>query len=751
METIRVGLRAQNLPSTENSVLSLFCFSSMKMTFKERIAGALKFLMSGPRQSFFGGIISPGKITRRVSAEQDPYSNFAGWTYFAIDKIAERVANIEFELYQLSKKGEVEEVEDHEVLSLLYRANPIMTKAHMMYLLSVYFKLWGAAPIFKERIGRKVVNLYPMRPDLLKMRQNENGDIVAWEYWVGGKMVQFDKEDVLYILRPDPKNPIKGYGNFQAAAIEIDADTAAVVWNKYFFENNAEPGGVLETDQSLSDETFERLKKTWYARYGGSSNAGKTAILEAGLKWKATEQTGKEAGYIETRAFNRDTILTLFGVPKGLFIADDVNLANAEVAENIFLSQTVDPMMRWFVDHINEFLLPEFGDNLLLSYESPVKEDRSQKLEEAKAGTNSWQTINETRKAYNLPPVDGGDVLYLPFSLAPMGELQISDGGEKRLELRVKANVPSRKQEKIKRMILAKTHFKRKMIERISEKAADKIIQKSKKFIVTNLKFKSDGDSDSHENVHSALVSERKIYLKNVSKREKSFREKLVKLFSDQEAEVKKRLEEEGVPKSQKSPREWLERVVSVLKTNVLADILRGEYFESINEGALSIAGILGADMVDIGGTPEVVDYLRRMPNKFSSAINETTMNALRAQLSEGADAGESMAQLSDRVAAVFDDARSYRTDRIARTEVGRAQNFGRFGEMKALGVEERVWMAIFQDTRDSHAAAHGQKVGINSLFSVGGYDCMYPQDSGLPASESINCQCSVSPYIPKL
>ena len=730
------------------------------MQFKQRIIGAVKFLLggSGNMQSLFGGVVSNGRMTRRVSAEADPYANFAGWTYFALDKIADRVAGIKFELYELTRNGDVEELTDHELLALLDRANPIMTKTDFVYFLAIFIKMWGAAPIYKERLNGKTTNLWPLRPDLLKMKQNANGDIVAWEYWVGGKSTSFRPEDVLYLKKADLKFPYHGYGAMQATALEIDADTAAVVWNKYFFENHAEPGGVLETEKVLSDETFNRLQRTWEARYKGAGNAGKMAILESGIKWHATETTGREAGYIQTREFNRDTIITMLGVPKGVAIADDVNLANAEVAARTFSKETIDPLMRLITDQLNEFLVPEFGDNLLLKYENPVHEDRTLMLEEVKAGVNMWMTVNEARDKYRLAPLDGGDAVYMSLGVAP----QIGDDAQavdttvladtsKMLKL-VPQKVMSRKQMEIKKQILARTHFKRSFVTRLSEKAMAKIEAKVKdgqKIKVKNLVFKT-SDQDLESRTPEVLNVERKAYLANAVKREKAFAIKCKKAFTDQEVECKAKLETEGLPKGKKSFSDWVDRIVSVVKFDALLKILQGEYEDGIDEGAVAVSGILGQDPIDISSSSSTVEFLKTMPDKFATAVNDTTIEALRTQLSTGVEAGESISQLADRVGSVFDTARDSRSVMIARTEVGRGNGFGRLEEMKAMGTEEQVWMAIFSNTRDTHAEAHGQTVKVGDPFDIGGYDAMYPRDGSLPPEEAINCQCSASP-VPNL
>ncbi|MBU2060114.1 MAG: phage portal protein, partial [Gammaproteobacteria bacterium] len=55
-----------------------------------------------------------------------------GWVYACTNVIAEEVAGIELKLFEV-KKNKVEEVQEHDALDLLYRANNFTTKFDLFY------------------------------------------------------------------------------------------------------------------------------------------------------------------------------------------------------------------------------------------------------------------------------------------------------------------------------------------------------------------------------------------------------------------------------------------------------------------------------------------------------------------------------------------------------------------------------------------------------------------------------------------
>ena len=62
------------------------------------------------------------------------------------------------------------------------------------------------------------------------------------------------------------------------------------------FSNGAVTSGVLRTEQTLSDQAYERLKKDFEERHTGLGNAHRPMILEMGLDWKSMALNAEEIG-----------------------------------------------------------------------------------------------------------------------------------------------------------------------------------------------------------------------------------------------------------------------------------------------------------------------------------------------------------------------------------------------------------------------------------------------------------------------
>jgi SPP1 gp7 family putative phage head morphogenesis protein len=142
---------------------------------------------------------------------------------------------------------------------------------------------------------------------------------------------------------------------------------------------------------------------------------------------------------------------------------------------------------------------------------------------------------------------------------------------------------------------------------------------------------------------------------------------------------------------------------------------------------------------------PAVARFIERRAQRFAQEVNETTWNSLRESLGAGLDEGEGLPKLMERVEEVMGERIRSSKEVIARTEVIGAMNGGTLEAWKQSEVVGgKEWLAELDDrVRDSHREAHGQVVGLDEDFQVGGGSGPHPGAIGL-AEEDINCRCSM-------
>ena len=127
---------------------------------------------------------------------------------------------------------------------------------------------------------------------------------------------------------------------------------------------------------------------------------------------------------------------------------------------------------------------------------------------------------------------------------------------------------------------------------------------------------------------------------------------------------------------------------------------------------------------------PAALQFIQERQNKLGGVPDEI-FSAIKTTLEDGLNAGDTMAQLSDRVRAAFNGADRERATRIAMTETGAAYGASRQEAMRQAGVKYKRWLTSGNaNVRSAHAAANGQTVRADENFIVDGEELAFPSDT---------------------
>jgi len=145
-------------------------------------------------------------------------------------------------------------------------------------------------------------------------------------------------------------------------------------------------------------------------------------------------------------------------------------------------------------------------------------------------------------------------------------------------------------------------------------------------------------------------------------------------------------------------------------------------------------------------------DYARRKAGERIVSITALTKQqimkiigaAVEQATNDGLGAAETARIIKKALIAQGEAMNTYRSLRIARTEVMTASNAGSLQGAKDLGVPmDKIWIATLDErTRDSHVIMNSERTDINENFS-NGMSC--PGDPAGGAEEVINCRCTIA------
>jgi len=345
--------------------------------------------------------------------------------YRCVNLIARGLGSIPWLLYE----GEVE-VESHPLLGLLKSPSPRQAGSAFMEAVTGYFLLSGNAYIEAvfDHQGYPA-ELYPLRPDRIKVIPGEGGLPTAYEYSVGGRLKTISCDSLtgrsclLHLKNFHPLNDWYGMSAIEAAAHSIDQHNAVAGHNLELLQNGGRPSGGLIVRptphaRAMSDAQRQSLRQDLQDLYAGHKNAGQILVLEWDCEWREMGLSPKDLDFIEGKNLSAREIAQAYGVPPMLVgVPGDATFANYREARFHLWEDTIIPLLEFFIAEFNLWLCPVFGERLSLSYNADAIPALAPRREAvwAKIAQTDFLTINEKRQAVGYGPVAGGDVLSSPF------------------------------------------------------------------------------------------------------------------------------------------------------------------------------------------------------------------------------------------------------------------------------------------------------------------------------------------------
>ncbi|MEZ5785265.1 MAG: phage portal protein [Xanthobacteraceae bacterium] len=335
----------------------------------------------------------------------------------AVKLVAENIGALTFLVYEGARTHDA-----HPLAALLARPNPRQDGPGFLETVAAYLLICGNSYIEAVNLDGAVRELYPLRPDRMRVVPGPDGWAQAYEYTVGGRTVGFEQiaplPPILHLTLFNPLDDHYGLGALEAAAVAIDTHNAAAAWNKALLDNAARPSGALvyagPDGAVLSDSQYERLKRELETTYQGAANAGRPLLLEGGLDWKAMSLSPKDMDFLEAKHTAAREIALAFGVPPMLLgIPGDNTYANYQEANRAFWRQTVLPLANRIAAALAHWLAPAFGTDLSLVIDTDridaLNADRDSLW--ARVIAAPFLTVNEKREMLGFSPLEGGDRL----------------------------------------------------------------------------------------------------------------------------------------------------------------------------------------------------------------------------------------------------------------------------------------------------------------------------------------------------
>ena len=383
----------------------------------------------GSSYTFLMGGSTSGKPVNERSAMQMTA------VYSCVRILAEAVAGLPLHLYKYTESGGKAKATDHPLYLLLHdEPNPEMSSFVFRETLMTHLLLWGNAYAQIIRNGKgEVVALYPLMPNKMTVDRDSNGQLYYTYqrsneevHTMEGSSVKLKPSDVLHI----PGLGFDGLVGYSPIAMAKNAIGMAIACEEFgakFFANGAAPSGVLEHPGTIKDPS--RVRDAWQSQFGGSSNSGKVAVLEEGMKYTPISISPEQAQFLETRKFQINEIARIFRVPPHMVgDLEKSSFSNIEQQSLEFVKYTLDPwIIRWEQSMMRVLLSLDEKKEFFIKFnlEGLLRGDYQSRMNGYSiARQNGWMSANDIRELENLdriPAEQGGDLYLINGSMLPLG------------------------------------------------------------------------------------------------------------------------------------------------------------------------------------------------------------------------------------------------------------------------------------------------------------------------------------------
>lgn len=350
--------------------------------------------------------------------------------YAAVRLICETLAALP--LVVLKQEGQKRErARSHPLYSLLAeQPNQWQTSLEWREMVQAHILLRGVGyNVITESRGGYPIALTPLHPDRVTPRHEAlvpGGQKIRYYSFqpdTGPAVPYFEHE--LFIVRGlsifDMLRAVDPIANARDA---LGSAIAAEQHGARFLANNVQPGGVFEHPGKLKEEAYKRVKADLEGKKAGTAHAGKTLILEDGMKWHQLGMTNKDAQFLELRKFSVSEVARMFKVPPHMLA--DLDRATFSNIEHQAIEFVVHTMLPWFVrweQRISMSLLgpterltlyPKFIAAGLLRGDMP-----SRYAAYAIGRQWGWLSANDVRELEDMNPLPGdqGDIYITPLNM----------------------------------------------------------------------------------------------------------------------------------------------------------------------------------------------------------------------------------------------------------------------------------------------------------------------------------------------
>lgn len=333
------------------------------------------------------------------------------------------VANLPLAIKQRVDARTREDASDHPLWRLLRRRpNRWQTPVQFKRMLQAHVLLRGNAFALIVTSGRRVMELVPLHPDRVEVKQADDLSLQYRWHRKDGRIVDFRQDQIMHLVGLT-LDGINGVSVIRYAREAIGLSLATEQHGARMFRDGARVSGVFKHPRTLGPEGVQNLKNSLQEFRAGGAEEGQDLVLEEGMDYERMSLTAEDAQWIESRKFSRSDIGMFFGVPPHMLGDTERQTSYGTGVEQQsigFATYTLEDHLTMWEETINRDLLPADSDIYARFNRAGLVKADIEKRWNAHVKALQWGVVspNEVREIEDMNPRPDGDIYYPPPNTA---------------------------------------------------------------------------------------------------------------------------------------------------------------------------------------------------------------------------------------------------------------------------------------------------------------------------------------------
>lgn len=549
-----------------------------------------------------------------------------------------------------------------------------------------------------------VEQFIPLNPANVKTIIADDGlSVLRYELDIGSRCLSIPPEYILHFKQSCIQTPFSGTGSITKMRLTAEGEASSDEFNNEFMKRRATPSIFIKDEESRNSDEFKRTLELLRQNYEGLENSGRLLFMSGkGVDAKTLQLSQKDIQFLETKQFNRQTILSVFGVPPSVAgIPDGMNYASATAFKLNYYESTINPMLKEIESYINLGFMQKRFPGILFQFKKFNTGDIALVKEELANGI-----ITPNRAAEKMGETadygdEGRDSYYLPSNLMPIsGVIPAAPVAPAPAPVEPAKFIINRMQGKTAEEIQT-------MIQNPDN--VDAICEYYEKKLPTSRRYQV-------QFLRMALLRRKVLTKKYETKLGQFFNEQGKRVIKNAEVFIKNN------PKAMKiDPSKMVSFVFNLDEENgELEDVTSPLHTAAVTGAVSDINGLTNGTVQSSMANPWVKKAVQRCGVMLvkTHALNEVTQAKLQEMIAAWLVSDGNIVSLTDSLSSLFDGYEGWRARRIARTESRYAWDQGAAVNYKDQGVDTVDVVGCEQFENDSDCGRTGIPIDLADTLS---------------------------------